>query len=106
MFGVGKAFKEAVGGTQRGECDFRAVNERSETFVMPLARLAEEHRSDAAARAECLFDEADAFDTDGAGFRRQAAAERHAKFFQPAIVAARQHSGRGPSGSAAGGRSE
>jgi len=58
---------------------------------------AEEHGLDGTAGAQRLFDETDAFDTDKAVFRGQAAAEGHAKLLQPAIVAAGE--GRGlPSG--------
>src|SRR5580692_155791 len=81
MFGVGKAFEEAVGGAQRGKSHFRAANQRSEALVMALAGFAEENRINAATRAQRFFDEADALDTDGAGLGGQTSTERHAKFF-------------------------
>jgi hypothetical protein len=88
MLRVGKAFEEAVGSMQRGKSDFRPANKRSETIVMALAGFAEENRLDAATGAKRFFDEADSFDADGAGFRRQAAAESHAELFEPAVVSA------------------
>jgi hypothetical protein len=95
MIGVGKAFEEAVGGAKRGKGHFRSVDQRSEALVMTFAGFAEEDRFDGAAGAKSLFDEADAFDADSAGFRRQTSAERHAELFQPAIVAAGKDSERG-----------
>ncbi len=94
MLGVGKAFEEAVGGAQNGESHFRPANKRSEAIVMALAGFAEENRFDAAAGTKRFFDEADAFDADRAGFRGQTAAERHAEFLEPAVVAASEDSGR------------
>lgn len=88
VLGVGKTFKEAVGGAQDGEAQFGTIDEGRETFVVPLAGLAEEHGLDGTAGAQRFFDEADAFDPDEAAFRGQAAAERHAKLLEPAIVAA------------------
>src|SRR5208282_3202479 len=76
MLGVGEPFKEAVGGAQSWEGQFRPADERSEAFVVAFAGLAEEDGFDAAAGAESFFDEADAFDSDRAGFRGQAAAQR------------------------------
>ncbi len=92
MLGVGNAFEEAVGGAQGGESHFRPADERSEAIVVALAGFGEEDGLDAAARAESFFDEADAFDADGAGFRGQATAKRHAEVLEPAIVAAGQDS--------------
>lgn len=63
--------------------------------MVAFAGLAEEDRFDAAAGTKRFFDEADAFDANGAGFRGKTAAERHAEFFEPAIVAAGEDSGRG-----------
>lgn len=103
MLGVGEALKKAVGGSQGRKSHFGPVNQRSETPVMALAGFAEEHCFDPAPGAERFFDEADAFDADRARFRGQAAAKRQAELFQPAVVAARQHSWRGSAGSAAGG---
>ena len=57
-------------------------------FVVPLAGLAEEHGLDGTAGAQRFFDEADALDPHEAAFRGQAAAERHAKLLEPAIIAA------------------
>src|SRR5258708_18755593 len=54
---------------------------------MALTRFTEEDGLDAASRAQGLFDEADAFDADVAGFGGQAAAKGHAKGLEPAIVA-------------------
>ena len=63
--------------------------------MMAVAGFAEEHCLDAAAGAKRFFDEADAFDADGAGFCWQAAPERHSELFEPAVVAAGQDSGSG-----------
>lgn len=63
--------------------------------MMAFAGFAEEDRFDGAAGAQGFFDQADTFDADGAGFRGQAAAERHAELFEPAILAAGKDSGRG-----------
>jgi hypothetical protein len=95
MLGVGKAFEEAVGGAKRGKSHFWPVNQRRESLVMTFAGFAEKDRFDGATGAQGLFDEADAFDADGAGFRGQASAERQAEFFEPAILAAGEDSGRG-----------
>ena len=56
--------------------------------MMALAGFAEEDRFDGAARAKRFFDQADAFDADGAGFCGQAATERQAELLEPAIVPA------------------
>jgi hypothetical protein len=56
MLGVGKAFKEAVGGAERGKRHFRPVDQRSEALVMAFARFAKEDRFDGAAGAKSLFD--------------------------------------------------
>ena len=56
--------------------------------MVALAGFAEEHSLDGAARTQCFFDEAHAFDADEAVFGGEAAAESHAKLFEPAIVAA------------------
>src|SRR5260370_2360141 len=61
---------------------------------MALTRFTEEDGLDAASRAQGLFDEADAFDADAAGFSGQAAAKGHAKGLEPAIVAAGENRGR------------
>src|SRR5580700_1888705 len=103
MLGVGQALEEAVGGAQGWKSHFRPADERSETFVVAFAGFAEEYGFDAAAGAKRFFDQAEAFDADGAGLRGQTAAQRHAKFFEPAIVAAGQDPGRGCGGSVASG---
>jgi hypothetical protein len=72
MFGVGDAFEEAVGGFEDGESHFVAGDEVSEAVAVALAGFAEEDRVDAAAGFEGFFDEACAFDTDGAGFGGEA----------------------------------
>ena len=63
--------------------------------MVAFARFAEEYGFDAAAGAKCFFDQADAFDANGAGLAGQTAPQCHAKLFEPAIVAAGQHPGRG-----------
>jgi hypothetical protein len=88
VLGVGKTFKEAVGGAKRGKAYLRAVDQRRETFVMTLARFTKEHSLDGAAGTQRFFDEADALDADEAAFCGQATAETHAKLLEPAIVAA------------------
>lgn len=100
MLGVGDALEESVGGAEYGEGHFWAVDEGSEAFVMALAGFTEKDGFDAASGAESFFDEADAFDAYGAGFGGQAATQRHAKEFEPAIVAASERAvgGRGASG--------
>jgi hypothetical protein len=89
MFGVGEAFEEAIRSAKHGKGDFGPIDQRSEVLVMALARFAEKDRFNAAAGVESLFDKANAFDADAAGFRGQAAAQSHAKGLQPAIVPAR-----------------
>ncbi len=93
MLGVGKTFKEAIGRAKRRKTYLGPVDQRREAFVMALAGFAEEHRLDGAAGAQRFFDEADAFDSDEAVFRGQAAAEGKAKLLEPAIVAAGEQSG-------------
>ena len=66
MFGVGNAFKKAVGGVQERNGDFGAIEIRSEAWVMAFAGFTEEHGADWAGGAEGFFDEARTFDTDGA----------------------------------------
>ena len=77
-----------------GKCDFWPADERGETIAVAFAGFAEEDCLDGAAGAQGFFDQADAFDADRAGLRGQAAAERHAELFEPAIVAASEDSGR------------
>lgn len=93
MFSVGDAFKKTVCGAEYREGDFGPIDEGSEALAVALAGFAEEDGLDAAAGMESLFDEADAFDADRAGFGGQAAAEGHAKGLEPAIVAARENRG-------------
>lgn len=95
MLGVGKPFEEAVGSTQGGKSYFRPANERSEAFAVTLAGFAEEYAFDATAGAKGFFDEADAFDADGAGLRGKTAAKCHTELLEPAVVAAGEDSGRG-----------
>jgi len=57
--------------------------------VMTAAGFGKENSFDAAARSQGFFGEADAFDADGARFGGKAAAQRDAKFLEPAIFAAR-----------------
>ena len=93
MLGIGKTLEEAVGGAQGGEAHFRAVDEWREPFVMALTGFAEEHGLDGAAGTQRFFDKADAFDAHKAAFRGQSAAQGHAKFLEPAIVAAGEERG-------------
>ena len=95
VLGVSKALEEAVGGVQGGKGDFWPADERGETVAVAFAGFAEEDCFDRTTRAKGFFDQADAFDADGAGFRGQTAAERHAKLFEPAVVAAGEDAGRG-----------
>lgn len=87
MFGVGDAFKEAVGSAQEWNGDFRAIEIRSEAWVMAFAGFAEEHGADGAGGAEGFFDEPRTFDTNGARFGRKAAAKSYAKFLEPFVFA-------------------
>src|SRR5215472_11805213 len=93
MLGVGKTFKEPVGGAQYGEAQFGTIDEGRDTFAMPLAGLAEEHGLNGTAGAQRFFNEADAFDPDEAAFGGQPAAQRHTKLLEPAIVAAGEEGG-------------
>jgi hypothetical protein len=93
VFGIGKAFEQAVSGAKDRKCHFGPVNERSETFVVPFARFAEEHGVNAAAGTQRFFDKSDALDSHESVFRRQPAAQSHTKLLQPAIVAARKWRG-------------
>ena len=91
MFGICQTLEKSVSSAQRRKTYFRAVDQRSEAFVMALAGLAEEHRLDGTAGAQCFFDEAHSFDADVTVFGRQATAENEAELLEPAIVAAGQH---------------
>ena len=55
---------------------------------MAAAGFGKEYSFDAATGRERFFGETNAFDADGAGFGGKAAAERYAKFLEPAIFAA------------------
>src|SRR5215472_11568187 len=88
VLGVGDACKKAIGGGEDRESDFGAGDERSEVGTVAFAGFAEQDCFDFAAGGEGFFDKAEAFDADRAGFGGEAAAEGHAKQFQPAIVAA------------------
>ncbi len=88
VLGVGKTFKEAVGGAEDRKSHFGAVDEGSEPFVMALAGLAEEHGVNAAPGTQCFLDEPDAFDANESVFGGQTAAQGDAKLLEPAIVAA------------------
>ena len=103
MLGVGDSLKEAIGGAQNWNPNFRPVDQRGKSFVMALAGFAEEHGFDRAAGTQRFFHQAHAFDADEAGFGRQSAAQRETKFLEPTIVAAADHgrsagSSRGASG--------
>jgi hypothetical protein len=93
VLGIGEAFKEAVGGAENGKSHFGPVDEGGEAFVMTFAGFAEEHGLDAAAGAQGFFDEAGTFDADESAFGWQSAAQSHAEFLEPAIVAAGEQRG-------------
>jgi hypothetical protein len=93
VLGVGEAFKEAIRGAEDRKSHFGAVDKGGESFVMAFAGFAEEHRLNAAAGTQSLFNETDALDADESILRGQPAAESHAKFLQPAIVAAGEERG-------------
>ena len=88
MFGIGDAFEETVGGTEDGEADVWAADEGGEAFAVAFAGFAEEDGFDAAGGAESFFDEARAFDADGAVFGGKSAAESDAELLEPAVFAA------------------
>src|SRR5438105_15270005 len=93
MLGVGNALKKTVGSAKGGEAHLRAIDQWRKAFVMALAGLAEEHGLDRAAGTQRFFDQANPFDSHKAAFRGQTAAERHAKFLEPSIVAAGEERG-------------
>ena len=93
MFGVGDAFKKAIGGGENGNGNFGAGDERSKFGAVAFAGFAEEDGFNLATGGEGFFDEAEAFDADGVGFGGQAAAEGHAEELEPAIVATRDRGG-------------
>src|SRR5690242_15672447 len=95
VLGIGNAFKKRVRGTQNGEGNLFAIQVGRQARMMALAGLAEENGFDAATGAQGLFGQARAFDADAPGFRGQAAAQGHAEFLEPAVVAATDDSGCG-----------
>jgi hypothetical protein len=103
MLGIGKSFEEPIGGAQSGKSHLRSADQGCETLAVAFAGFAEEYGFDAAAGAECFFDEADAFDANRTGFGGQTTAQGHAKFLEPAVVAAGEDSRRGWSRRVAGG---
>jgi hypothetical protein len=97
MLSIRDAFEKVIGSAENWESEFLAIEVGSETGVMAFAGFRQEHGFDAAAGAECFFGEADAFDTDAAGFGGKSAAKSDAELFQPAIIAASDGpGGRGP----------
>lgn len=94
IFRVGDAFEEAVGGVEDGDGDLRAIEVRSEASVMAGTGFAEKYGADRACGAEGFFDEARAFDADGAGFGGKSAAESHAELLEPFVVARGDEGGR------------
>jgi hypothetical protein len=93
VFGIGKAFKEPIGGPQNRKSHLGPVDERGEAFVMAFAGFAEEHGLNAATGTESFLDEPQALDAHEAVFRGQAAAQSHAELLEPAIVAAGEQRG-------------
>ena len=93
MFGIGDALEEAVGGAEDGEAGVWTADERGEALAVAFAGFAEEDGFDAAGGAESFFNEARAFDADGAVFRGKAAAEGDAKLLEPAVFAAGEEVG-------------
>ena len=98
MFGIGDSFKEAIGGGEDGEGEFRAIDEGGEFGVVALTRFAEKDGLDSTAGGEGFFDQADAFDADRPGLGGESAAEGHSEQLQPAIVAGGEGRRRGFSG--------
>ena len=93
VFGVGKALEETVRGAEDGKSHFGPVDEGGEPFVMTFAGFTEKLGLNAASATQSFFDEPDALDAYEAVFRGQAAAQSHAEFLQPAIVAAGEERG-------------
>src|SRR6266850_5239379 len=93
MLGIGETFEKTIGGVERGKGHLRPVNDRRETLMMAFAGFAEEHGLDGATRKQRFFDEPGAFDADESIFRGEAAPERHAELFEPAIIAAGKERG-------------
>src|SRR5689334_10713383 len=94
MFSVRDALEESVSRVKNGDGNFRPVEILRQPRMMALAGFAEEHRADRASRAQRLFYQARALHPDGAGFRCQAAAQRHAEFLEPLVVARGDHRNR------------
>src|SRR5580704_13548238 len=88
MLGVRYAFKQAVRSSQEWKCHFGTIDEWRETFVVAFTRIAEKYGFDAAAGPQSFLDQPDSFDADATGLGLQSAAQCHAKFLKPAIVAA------------------
>jgi hypothetical protein len=95
MFGIGDAFKESLRGAEDGEAGIGAADEWGEALAVAFAGFAEENGFDAAGGAESFFNEARAFDADGAVFRGKAATEGDAKLLEPAVFAAGEEVGGG-----------
>jgi hypothetical protein len=93
MFGVGDALEETIGGAEDGEAGVWTADERGEALAVAFAGFAEEDGFDAADGAESFFNEARAFDADGAVFGGKAAAESDAKLLEPAVLAAGEEVG-------------
>jgi hypothetical protein len=87
MLGVCDAFEESVGGVENGDCDFGAIEIGREAGVMTFAGFAEEYSADGTSGPKSFFDESRAFNAYGAGFCGEAAAEGHAEFLEPLVVA-------------------
>src|ERR1700730_14974155 len=87
MFGVRYAFKQTVRSSQERKCHFGTIDKWRKSLVVALSRLAEKHGLDAAAGAQSFLDQPDPFHAGAAGLRLQSAAQSHAKFLEPAIVA-------------------
>jgi hypothetical protein len=93
VFGVGKALKESVGGSQHGKSHLGPVDEGRKTFVMAFAGFAEEHGMDVASGAQRFFDEPGAFDADESILRGEPTAKSHTELLEPAIITAGEHRG-------------
>jgi len=88
VLGIGETLEETVRGVERGKGHLRPVNHGRETLMMAFAGFTEEHGLDAAAGVQGFFHEPGALDADESVFRWEAAAESHAKLFEPAVVPA------------------
>jgi len=97
-FGVGNTRKEAVGRVQHRNIDFGAIEVGREAGMMALARFTVEYPADGAGRTKSFFDQARAFNAYGARFGREPAAQGHAEFLEPFVVARGDAGGRGGAG--------